>query len=59
MKYVMLLPYVHATFKAECKLQISFVAFKRTEVVTSPTCHSESDFGTAGEAVKLRIKQRK
>jgi hypothetical protein len=33
------------------------VAFKRTYLANSPTCHSGSNFGTAGIAVKLRINK--
>jgi hypothetical protein len=35
------------------------VDFKRSDVANSPTCHSESNFGTAGVTVKLRIKKER
>jgi len=31
------------------------VAFKGSDVANSPTCHSESNIGTAGVAVKPRV----
>jgi hypothetical protein len=42
--WVTLLAYVHAIFKAERKLQLSFGACERSDLAKSPTCQSNRNF---------------
>jgi hypothetical protein len=52
MNYVILLAYVHETFRLKAICIHSSVACERINVAHSATCYSERNISTAGEAVK-------